>query len=107
MSKKIKYNKQLKKGKFYSVKGHPGMIYKKNDKKNMYFAVVTGTTRRKHMTQLKHPTEKGVDKSYVHNRPVLGRRSNFGSKELKGMRFHKDDRETIRTIKRRKPIRLK
>ena len=47
------------------------------------------------------------EKSFVNNRPVLGRRINFESKELKGMRFHKDDKPLINVIKRRKPTKLK
>ena len=107
MSKKKIYNKHLVKGKFYSVNGHPGMIFWKNDKRNRYKAVVTGTSEGRHKTRLKYPTEKKVEKSFVNNRPVLGRRSNFGSKELKGMRFHKDDKPLINVIKRRKPTKLK
>lgn len=48
-----------------------------------------------------------MSKSYINNRPVLGRRKHFGSKELKGMKFHKDDKPLINVIKRRNPIKLK
>ena len=58
MSKKVIYTKQLKKGRFYSVNGHPGQIVSKNDKKNRYLAVVTGTSPGRHKTKLKYPTEK-------------------------------------------------
>lgn len=107
ISKKVIYNKRLLKGCFYSVNGHPGYIYWKNDKKNRYMAIVTGTSEGRHKTKLKHPTEKGVIKSFVNNRPVLGKRKHFGSKELKGMKFHKDDKPVINAIKRRKPVKLK
>ena len=107
MGKKKYYKKHLEKGKFYSVNKHPGLIIFKNDKKNIYLAVVTGTTKRKHQTKLKHPTEAKVKNSYVNNRPVLGKRKQFGSKELIGMRIHREDRITIRVIGRRKPIKLK
>ena len=107
MSKKKIVNKKLLKGKFYSVNGHPGMIFRKSDKKNIYYAIVTGTTFCRHMTMLSHPTEKGVLASYVKNRPVVGKRKHFGSKELKGMRFHKDDRQLLRIIKHRNPTKLK
>lgn len=107
MSKKIMYNKRLLKGKFYAVTGHPGLIIKKNDKKNRYLAVVTGTTRGRHMTKLKVPTEPNVDKSYVKNRPVLGKRKHFGSKELVGMRIHKKDKALIKSIGKRNPTILK
>lgn len=107
ISKKVIYNKHLQKGKFYSVNGHPGMIYWKNDKKNKYLALVTGTSSGRHKTELQIPTEKNVKKSYVNNRPVLGRRKHFGSKELYGMKFHKKDKNLLNVIKRRKPVKLK
>ena len=107
MSKKIIYNKHLEKGRFYSTNKHPGLIVKKNDKKNIYTAIVTGTTKRKHQTKLKHPTENKVKASFVNNRPVKGKRKHFGSKELVGMRIHSDDRSLIRVIAKRKPIKLK
>ena len=107
MSKKKIYNKHLVKGRFYSVNKHPGLIVSKNDKKNAYTAVVTGTTKRKHQTALHHPTEKKIKNSYVNNRPVLGKRKHFGSKELVGMKIHSDDRALIRVISRRNPIKLK
>ena len=107
MGKRKYYKKHLEKGKFYSVNKHPGLIIFKNDKKNIYLSVVTGTTKRKHQTKLKHPTEAKAKNSYVNNRPVLGKRKHFGSKELIGMRIHREDRITIRVIGRRKPIKLK
>lgn len=99
--------KHLEKGKFYSLLKHPSLIVLKNDKKNIYIAIVTGTSRKRHQTQLKHPTEKKVKVSFVNNRPVQGKRKHFGSKELIGMRIHPEDRVIIRVIKRRRPIKLK
>ena len=107
MSKKIIYSKHLEKGRFYAVNKHPGLIVFKNDRKNIYIAIVTGTSRKRHQTQLKHPTEKRIKISYVNNRPIQGKRKHFGSKELLGMKIHSDDRITIRLISRRKPIKLK
>lgn len=107
MSKKKIYNKHLEKGRFYIVNKHPGLIVLKNDKKNIYIAVVTGTSRHRHQTKLSHPTEKGVKESFVNNRPVQGKRKHFGSKELIGTRIHPDDRIIIKIIKRRKPIKIK
>ncbi len=107
MSKKKIYNKHLEKGRFYVVNNHPGLIVLKNDKKNIYIAVVTGTSQHRHQTQLKHPTERKVKISYVNNRPVIGKRKHFGSKELFGMKIHPEDRITIKIIKNRKPIKLK
>lgn len=102
----MKYKKLLK-GKFYSVNKHPGCIVYKNDKKNKYIAVVTGTSGGRHTTKLKHSTEKNIKNSYVNNRPVVGKRRNFGSKELVGMKFHREDKAIIKVISRRKPKKLK
>ena len=107
MSKKKKYNKHLEKGRFYIVNKHPGLIVLKNDKKNFYLAVVMGTSKHRHQTKLKHPTESRVKASYANNRPVQGKRKHFGSKELVGMKIHADDRITIKIIKMRRPIKLK
>jgi len=107
MSKKIKYSKHLVKGKFYSVNGHPGLIVFKNDAKNRYLAVVTGTSPGRHKTKLKHSTERKVKTSYINNRPVLGKRKHFGSKELIGMKIHKEDKPLVKAICKRKPIKLK
>ena len=107
MSKKKVYNKHLEKGKFYSVNKHPGLIVKKNDRKNFYLAVITGTTKRKHQTQLSHPTEEGIKASYINNRPVQGHRKHFGSKWLRGMKISSEDRIIVKIIIRRKPIKLK
>ena len=107
MSKKVIYNKHLEKGRFYSVLKHPGLIVFKNDKKNIYVAIITGTSQKRHQTRLKHPTEKGIKQSFVNNRPVQGKRKHFSSKELVGMKIHSEDRIIIKIIKRRKPIKLK
>ena len=107
MSKKKIYNRHLEKGKFYIVNKHPGLIVLKNDKKNIYIAMITGTSQHRHQTKLKHPTETKVKVSFVNNRPVQGKRKHFGSRELVGMKIHHDDRITIKIIKRRKPIKLK
>lgn len=107
MSKKKLYNKHLEKGRFYAVNKHPGLIVFKNDRKNIYIAIVTGITKHKHQTKLKHPTEKNVSASYIRNRPLQGKRKHFGSHELVGMKIHSDDRILIRIISRRKPIKLK
>ena len=107
MSKKKIYNKHLEKGRFYVVNKHPGLIVFKNDRKNVYVAVVTGTSKGRHQIRLKHPTESKVRRSYLNNRPVKGKRKHFGSHELKGMRVHSEDRIIIKIVQRRKPINLK
>ena len=107
MSKKKIYYKHLEKGRFYIVNKHPGLIVFKNDKKNIYLAVVTGTSRKRHQTVLNHPTGDNANVSYVNNRPVQGKRKHFGSKELIGLRIHFEDRTIIRIISKRKPTKLK
>ena len=47
MGKEKYYKKHLEKEKFYSVNKHPSLIIFKNDKKNIYLAVVTGATKKK------------------------------------------------------------
>ena len=83
------------------------LMEEKNDKKNTYKAVVTGTSFGRHKTKLSHSTEKGIKASYINNRPVVGRRKHFGSKELKGMKIHKEDKALVKVISRKKPIKLK
>ena len=107
MSRKKIYNKHLEKGRFYSINKHPGLIVYKNDKKNIYIAVVTGTSQGRHKTMLSHPTESNVRQSFVNNRPFLGKRKHFGSHELVGMKIDSADRKTIEVIKRRKPVKIK
>ena len=107
MGKKKIYRKHLEKGRFYIVNRHPGLIVLKNDKKNMYLAVITGTSHHRHQTKLKYPTESKTKESFVNNRPVQGKRKHFGSRELTGMKIHSDDRKLISVIKRRKPIKIK
>ena len=100
MEKLKKFDKKLLKGKFYTTyvgshMGHPGMIYWKNDEKNLYLALTTDTSDGRHRTRLSVPTDNIVSKSYVYNRPFLGRRKDFGSKELVGMKFSKRDKKKI------------
>ncbi|MCH5171384.1 MAG: hypothetical protein J1F31_00925 [Erysipelotrichales bacterium] len=109
MSKKEKYSKHLEKGRFYLVHdgsktGHPGKIYEKNDKKNRYYAIKTGTTYDKHKIPLNFPTDSSTNRSYVDKRPFVGKRRDFGDKELGGMNFHKSDKGIIKVIQRRNPV---
>ena len=87
MSKKKIITKKVKKGKFYhfhegSPSGHPGMVYWKNDNKNLYLAVTTDSSPGEHRTKLAYPTSSNVSKSYVYNRPLLAKRKNIGGKEM-------------------------
>ena len=102
MSKKKLVLKKLKKGKFYAVhegsrRGHPGKLYWKNDNKNLYLFIKTGTTPSPDNIILVVPTEKGVKKSYVYKRPMLAKRKDVGS-ELIGMAFSKADKKKIKAI---------
>ena len=63
MSKKKKINK----GSFYySYWGepHPAQIYEVDKKYKTYKSIRFGTTKRKHMTEIR-PIQKGIKKSYV------------------------------------------
>ena len=109
MSKKKLVNKKLRKGRFYLVHdgsktGHPGMIVWKNDNKNLYLSLTTETTYNKDLIRLSHSTDKSTHISYVHKRPFLGRRKDYGSKEMTDMKFNKYDKKRIlRKIIRNKP----
>ena len=105
MSKKKIITKKVKKGKFYhfhegSPSGHPGMVYWKNDNKNLYLAVTTDSSPGEHRTKLAYPTSSNVSKSYVYNRPLLAKRKNIGG-ERNGMRFDKKDKQQIKVISKR------
>ncbi len=80
MSKKKIYHKHLEKEKFYVVNKHPGLIVYKNDKKNVYIAVVTGTSQHRHQTKLKYPTESTIGASYVNDRPIMGKKNTLAQK---------------------------
>jgi len=110
--------KLIEVGKFYFVHdgsktGHPGFVVWKDDLANRYLVVRTDSDkpgkvtkeqkREKHITKLKHPTEDKVANSYVHNRPMMCKRKDIGSKELVGMRFHEDDMDLINKISKRNP----
>ena len=105
MSKKKMISKLIRKGKFYHVhegsnKGHPGMVFWKNDNRNLYLLITTDSDYGSHRTKLKHPTDSRVKISFVQNRPMLAKRKNIGS-EYFHMRFHKDDKIIIRIVSRR------
>ena len=85
MSKKKKYSKHLEKGRFYLHNdrngGHPALLYKKRDNKNMYFVVVFTSKPGKRRTKLKCSIEPSKIKiTYVHNLPVISKRKDIGKK---------------------------
>lgn len=98
--------KNIEVGKFYlihdgSKTGHPGLVVWKDDESNKYLVVLTESDKegniskresdKRHLSDLSHPTEEKVVRSYVKNRPMLCKRRDIGSKELIGMSFHQDD----------------
>ena len=100
-------SKKLIRGKFYIHNdengGHPALIFEKNFKKNKYKAVKFTTKNGKRRTRLKHNINGNDDEpSYVHNYPVESKRYMFSSKELKGLKVHKDDKPLINKIKRKR-----
>ena len=104
MSRKRKT--KLFKGKFYASYpngGHPALIYRKNKKKNLYDAVIFGTTPGHHRIELSEPISKSISRSVIHTRPIRGTRSDFGDKELIGLIISKTDKPKIMVVKRKKP----
>ena len=102
MSKKRIVDKKLKKGKFYAVHegskhGHPGKLYWKNDQKNLYLFLKTGTSPSPENIVLIVPTEDGVRRSYVYKRPLLAKRRDVGQ-ELPRMMFSKKDKKLLRKL---------
>ena len=107
MSKKKIFNKHLEKGRFYIHSdghgGHPALLYKKNDKKNFYYAVVFTSSPGPKRTHLRHSIEPTkVKVSYVHNSPSKGTRRDFGSKPLKGLKINREDKPLIKYIQKKK-----
>lgn len=105
MSKKKPASKKLLKGKFYAVHegskhGHPGKLYWKNDQKNIYLFLKTGTASTPDNIVLTVPTEEGVKRSYVYKKPILAKRKDVGS-EFPNMRFGKADKPLLREVSKR------
>ena len=102
---KKKVHKRIRKGVFYHIHegsptGHPGMVFWKNDNKNLYLALTTDSTQGQHRTKLSSPTDKKVDTSFVYNRPTLAKRSDIGGIH-KSMKFSKKDKDLLKAISRR------
>ena len=105
MSKRKVYNKHIIKGFFYHIhegspSGHPGMIFWKSDKKNLYLALTTDSSIGQHRTRLSAPTSANVRHSFVYNRPTLCKRKDIGS-FYPNMRFSKKDKQLLTIISRR------
>ncbi len=100
MSKKHKYKKHLEKGRFYhfhegSKSGHPGLIFWKNDKRNLYLAITFDSSSGQHRIKLRIPIGKDVHQSYAYSRPILAKRKNVGGKRI-GLKVDKSDKDLIR-----------
>lgn len=106
MRRKTICNKHIRKGKFYlhsdGQGGHPSLVYKKSDRKNMYFLIVFTSSGGPKRQKLKHSIEPPkIKNSYVHNTPKIAKRRDLGSKELQGLRINKEDKPLIELIKRK------
>ena len=107
MSKKKIYNKHLERGRFYIHSdghgGHPALLYKKSDKKNIYFVIVFTSSPGPKRIKLKHSIEPiKVRVSFVHNTPLKSKRRDLGSRPLEGIKINKEDKPLIESIKRKK-----
>ncbi len=88
-----------------SKTGHPGYIYWKNDNKNLYLAITTGTSESNndHFIKLSKPISQNSKISYANKKPFLGNRRDFGSKELNGFKFDIGDYEILIRISKNNP----
>lgn len=111
--------KQIEVGKFYMIHdgsktGHPGYVVWKDDERNRYLVVRTDSDKPgdrskesrgvRHIIPLSAPTSKGVLRSYIHRRPMLCKRRDFGSL-LTAMRFHPKDMPLVEMVSKNPPER--
>ena len=107
MSKKKIYSKHLQKGRFYIHSdgngGHPSLLYKKSDRKNLYFVVVFTSSPGPKRVRLKHSIEPSkVKQSFVHKMPKIASRRDLGAKILSGIKINKEDKPLIKFIEKKK-----
>ena len=107
MSKKKIYNKHLEKGRFYIHSdghgGHPALLYKKRDRKNVYFIVVFTSSPGPKRRKLKHSIEPiKIKTTFVHNTPKISKRKELSSHYMDGLKIHKEDKPLIKTIEKKK-----
>ena len=107
MSKKKIFRKHLEKGRFYIHSdghgGHPALLYKKRDMKNIYFVVVFTSSNGPKRKKLKHSIQpEKIKESYVHNTPKIAKRKDLGRNELKGIRINKEDKPLVKSIEKKK-----
>lgn len=97
--------KCIQKGRFYHIHegsrtGHPGMVYWKNDNKNLYLVITTDSKNGTHRTQLTYPIDSTVSLSFVQNRPMLAKSKNIGGQHS-GMKFNKNDKPLLKLVSRK------
>ena len=107
MSKKKIYSKHLEKGRFYTHSdrqgGHPTLLYKKRDQKNMYFVVLFTSSPGKKRFKLKHSLDQFRKKNYyVHDYPSISRRRDLGRKPLTRLKLNKEDKPIVKMIEKKK-----
>ena len=110
--------KNIEVGKFYlihdgSKTGHPGFVVWKDDNANRYLLVLTESDKegnvskraadKRHLTDLDHPTEDRIVKSYIKKRPMLCKRKDIGICLL-GMKFHPNDYEKVKFVAKQIPV---
>lgn len=105
MSKKKIYNKHLIKGRFYLHSdghgGHPALLYKKRDKKNLYFVLIFTSSNGPKRKRLKHSIEPiKIRVSFVHNTPKISKRRELSSSPIIGLKIDKEDKPLIESIKK-------
>ncbi len=99
---------KLEIGKFYNIYGgktHPALVYERT-KLNTYKSIKFGTTKAKHTTEIL-PIQKGIEKTFVHNRPFEGTRKDYGPRELEGLDLNTVDLKLIEEIKNRQTNKTK
>lgn len=106
MSKKKIFKKHLEKGRFYIHSdghgGHPALLFKKRDNKNFYVVLIFTSSPGPKRRKLKHSIEPSkVKNSFVHNSPSISKRRDLGSRPLKGIKIHKEDKPTIKLIEKK------
>ena len=106
MSKKIIYNKHLEKGRFYhrsdSNGGHPALIISKNDRKNIYEALVFTSSHSVGTVALQESIDitNRNKRFYVHEKTFIGKRRDFGKKILTRLRIGAKDKQLIKLLKK-------
>ena len=107
MSKRKRFKKHLQNGRFYVHSdrngGHPALLYKKRDQKNLYFIVVFTSSPGRNRIKLRHSLDPSRNNnSFVHDNPAISKRRDLGRKPLTRLKIHKEDKPLIRFIEKKK-----